>query len=531
MGGASNTQWELEEGIPQQDDPFIQQYLRGRTSLIVEEQKQRHDFTLRKALSPIAATACKIVSKIRDRDLTQHPSGAVESSDLWRILHRMPKGSLLHAHLNTLVDVGFLIDLAFTTPGICIAAPSPFVVDSDYESAPFYFRHSSQSEETEEPTLWESSYRPTTLTPLQKAASIFPNGGEPAFREWLRTRFGRHPESTGYDSTHSAASIIDSLLTYEPILRACLHRVFSQLAADGIKYVEIRNSFEIPFRREGNNEPDEDSFMDWCRVFQEEVNSFKTTDAGQTFHGARVIWTTTRISSNRCVFDDMVQCILAKTEFPDVVCGFDVVGRDSNRSLTDLVPILFWFRRQCMEEGVDIPFFFHAGEQLSGAQSESDAFDAILLGTRRIGHGLSLYRHPLLIDLTKEKKILLECCPVPEAGAQSLPLSALLSRGASVALCNDVPSTSTESMNTMTSTFWKTFESEHMGLTDLAMMAENSVRWSCFTDQPTKEWVSELREGILGEGTKALRLKGWYSEFERFCEWVALEFAEVDIED
>ena len=45
MGGASNTQWELEEGIPQQDDPFIQQYLRGRTSLIVEEQKQRHGGT------------------------------------------------------------------------------------------------------------------------------------------------------------------------------------------------------------------------------------------------------------------------------------------------------------------------------------------------------------------------------------------------------------------------------------------------------------------------------------------------------
>lgn len=35
-------EWELEEGIPQLEDPFIQQYLNGRDSLISEEQKQRH---------------------------------------------------------------------------------------------------------------------------------------------------------------------------------------------------------------------------------------------------------------------------------------------------------------------------------------------------------------------------------------------------------------------------------------------------------------------------------------------------------
>lgn len=34
--------WELEEGIPQVEDPFIQKYLNGRNSLIAQEQKQRH---------------------------------------------------------------------------------------------------------------------------------------------------------------------------------------------------------------------------------------------------------------------------------------------------------------------------------------------------------------------------------------------------------------------------------------------------------------------------------------------------------
>ena len=37
-----DNEWELEEGVPQVQDPFIQQYLKGRDSLIDQERKQRH---------------------------------------------------------------------------------------------------------------------------------------------------------------------------------------------------------------------------------------------------------------------------------------------------------------------------------------------------------------------------------------------------------------------------------------------------------------------------------------------------------
>jgi adenosine deaminase CECR1 len=39
---SDNADWELEEGLPQFEDPFIQQYLKGRDALIAEEQKRRH---------------------------------------------------------------------------------------------------------------------------------------------------------------------------------------------------------------------------------------------------------------------------------------------------------------------------------------------------------------------------------------------------------------------------------------------------------------------------------------------------------
>lgn len=40
--GSGDDEWELDEGIPQFGDPFIQKYINGREALIQEERKQRH---------------------------------------------------------------------------------------------------------------------------------------------------------------------------------------------------------------------------------------------------------------------------------------------------------------------------------------------------------------------------------------------------------------------------------------------------------------------------------------------------------
>ena len=40
------------------------------------------------------------------------------------------------------------------------------------------------------------------------------------------------------------------------------------------------------------------------------------------------------------------------------------------------------------EVGLELPFLFHAGETLGdGSAADNNLYDAILLGTKRIGHG------------------------------------------------------------------------------------------------------------------------------------------------
>ena len=69
--------------------------------------------------------------------------------------------------------------------------------------------------------------------------------------------------------------------------------------------------------------------------------------------------------------------------------GFDLVG-DENvlKPLIDYLEPLQRFRLRQQEEGVEIPFIFHAGETLGdGTAADNNLYDAILLGTKRIGHG------------------------------------------------------------------------------------------------------------------------------------------------
>lgn len=471
----------------------------------------------------------------------------METTDLWKIVERMPKGSLLHAHFEAMFDIDFLVDLAFSTPGIHISAPKPLMTRKDYEEAPFEFRYSSRPAKKSEnkPTLWADDYEPSTLIHIQHAAASFPDGGEAGFRAWLRSRCILTAEHS-YNHHHGVDAIwaifqrtfpiIKSLLFYEPILRACLRRLFPQLTKDGIRYVDFRIAFHFEIQREGSDTAKED-YVDFCRVYKEELERFKATEEGEKFYGARIIWTTIRKFSDQVIVESMKQCILTKKAHPDIICGFDVVGQeDQGRPLVDLVPVLFWFRKRCVEEGVEIPFFFHAGECLGdGDETDHNLFDAILLGTRRIGHGFSLYKHPLLIDLVKEKKILIECCPISNeilrltSSIKSHPLPALLSRGVSVSLCNDDPAILGHGKNGLTHDFWQALQGlENMGLEGLAMMVENSIRWSCYEDQSSAEWLADVHNGIMGHGLKAACLREWYADFEKFCGWIVSEFGGVD---
>ncbi|KAI0858155.1 adenosine deaminase-related growth factor [Xylaria cubensis] len=566
--GFTDQEWEeISRDIPGESDPFLQKYLEGREALIAQENKQRSDASFRLNLSPIAQRACAIVQRIRDEEkntvwtpqledalaqksenITVHPGmmfslskTRMESTKLWRIVRRMPKGALLHAHLDAMVDFDFLFAVLLETPGIHILSDRPLSDPAALEDAAVRFRFFKTART--EGDIWNGAYVAQTPLLLTQAADAFPDGGRPGFLKWLYNRATisrteaveqHHGVDHVWRKFFTCFRVVNSMIHYEPIYRRFLRRLFSLLKADGVNYAEIRFSWDLDYYVQDSEVPESDysAMMD---VLDEEVKRFQASEEGKGFWGIRMIWATIRSQGTRAVVQDMDHCITTKITHPHLIAGYDLVGQeDLGRTHRELLPEIMWFRKQCAEEGVNIPFFFHAGECLgSGSDTDHNLFDAILLGTRRIGHGFSLYKHPLLIDLVKEKRILIESCPISNevlrlcGSVMSHPLPALLARGVPCSLCNDDPAMLGQDTAGSTHDFWQALQGwENLGLAGLGSLAENSVRWAAFEDQSAEDWSRDVREASLGSGLKAQRLKEWAVEWERFCLWVVDEFGE-----
>lgn len=91
-----------------------------------------------------------------------------------------------------------------------------------------------------------------------------------------------------------------------------------------------------------------------------------------------------------------------------------MVGEESKgRPLRAFISEFLAFRKKCDDAGVDIPFLFHCGETNEiGNDTDGNLVDALLLNSKRIGHGFALARHPYIMEHMKKRGICLEVCPI-----------------------------------------------------------------------------------------------------------------------
>jgi adenosine deaminase CECR1 len=64
----------------------------------------------------------------------------MEGTQLWKIIRRMPKGALLHAHMDAMVDFDYLFDVLLSTKGMHIYCEKGLHTDEAREGAPIKFR-------------------------------------------------------------------------------------------------------------------------------------------------------------------------------------------------------------------------------------------------------------------------------------------------------------------------------------------------------------------------------------------------------
>jgi adenosine deaminase CECR1 len=94
-----------------------------------------------------------------------------------------------------------------------------------------------------------------------------------------------------------------------------------------------------------------------------------------------------------------------------LIAGFDMVNEeDYTEQIEKFMPQILAAQRDETSSTFGMPTFCHAGE--THDRSINNLHDAILLNTKRIGHGFQLFLFPNLVQECIKKDICIEVCPL-----------------------------------------------------------------------------------------------------------------------
>ncbi|GAB7365754.1 hypothetical protein MBLNU230_g7089t1 [Neophaeotheca triangularis] len=241
--------------------------------------------------------------------------------------------------------------------------------------------------------------------------------------------------------------------------------------------------------------------------------------------GIKIIYCTPRSIPRARMQAELQDCLKLKLEFPDLICGFDLVGaEDRPNSISFYADLLVAFAKTCDELSIKIPFMFHAGETLldtggSDDPDKSNLYDSLLLNAKRIGHGYALLKHPLLVERYKERGICLELCPISNellhlcGNVREHPFPELLAAGLHCTLNSDNPSlfrSNATDSSSLSHEFYQVMVGDtRMTLHGWRQLVEWSVQHSCLDEEQQRRAMKILA-----------------AKWEAFCQWVVGEYGE-----
>jgi adenosine deaminase CECR1 len=468
-------------GLLQQKDGFVQKryedvnaYMKVRERLIQAELTMRIDAGIK--LAPEEEEADRRLMSLKQEELKRtreyfplaqsflksETRRLIDQSPILEIMKRMPKGGILHGHGFAMGDFHWLVKHATYLPNCYI-----------YQGKKEPPRQGAMRVSAESPgDGW------CLVSDLRKAANNIEEFDEELYQSitlgeedldqpdiWAEFRkcFAR-----------SAGMLRDEIRSgfYRKLLR--------DIIAENVQYVETRGGL-------GGQEIIEE--------IQRDNPEFKV----------KYIFSSPRSAPRQSIVKSLNQALDERAANPDLMIGFDLM-EEEDKYQTNLYFIneLLEARREAGRRGLTLPFYLHSGE--SNWSENENVLDAILLDSRRIGHGLALFKHPLLMQIVKERGIAIEVCPISNqvlgyvADLRNHPAVLYINSGLPVVICPDDPGIW---KCTFSYDFYAAFMAWGLDLRCLKQLAMNSLIYSAM-DPEEKERALEF----------------WQEQWQKFIAWL-----------
>ncbi|ROW08424.1 hypothetical protein VMCG_03294 [Cytospora schulzeri] len=369
----------------------------------------------------------------------------IDRTKVFRLARRAPKGAHLHIHFNACLQPGVLLDVArgmghmYITSDVSLAndggdGEGGDVVQGDaprrrgsIDSKRCRIQFSIMALAASQGNLFDADYKARTPMKFSEFLDEFPRhypgegGGDDAMAWLQRKLVFREEEAHGvlqtvggaWEEFNARTQMMKGLFNYETAYRTYTRRCLEDFVADNIQYAEIRPNFmdtNQVWTDDGASKIDNVGIMG---IIMDEYDRFQA-ETENYFGGLKVIYCCPRSWPNEKVAGGLRECLAFKQRWPSWIAGFDLVGEEGKgKPLSAFVPEFLRFQEDCASAGVEIPFLFHCGETLEvGTGTDDNLLDALLLRSKRIGHGFALARHPYVMERMKRENVCLEVCPI-----------------------------------------------------------------------------------------------------------------------
>ncbi|XP_017039308.1 adenosine deaminase 2 [Drosophila ficusphila] len=428
---------------------------RAANELIMHEKKQEYEKGI---LDPTKFAPGHHIFQVLD---------TVKESPLFQLLTKMPKGAALKVHDTSMCSSKAVIEMTYRENlWACTTHEGCHVVE-------FRFAKERPKDIQHEGGEWQ---------PMEKLREL---RGEDNLRKYLRVRLSMYPLASFATSAHAwrhmmgIFDLVDGLLRYAPLWGDYFYNGLKEFYADGVQYLEVRSVVPELYCLDGSRLPKRET----VQIYKDTLRRFKQENPG--FIDSKLIYAPIRHVQPEAVGQYVKECTELNKEFPGFVIGFDLVGQE------DKGHPLSKFAEELLKLPDNINFYFHAGQtNWYGSHVDQNLLDAIVLGTKRISHGYTITKHPVLMRLAKYLNIALEVCPVSNQVLQlgsdyrSHPAATLIAENVPMVICSGNPA------------FWRAAPLSHdiyMAFLGIAPMnadlkflkrtAKNSIRYSALKDE------------------------------------------------
>lgn len=384
----------------------------------------------------------------------------IDTSIIYKTLQKMPKGALLHVHSTAMGDAEWLVKYASYQDN-CYFYTGADDKDNVHGSMHFY-------KEGTAPVNWElvKNLRAKDFDFDNKLLKLLTfsetDEGSPVIWEDFEKIFTR----------------MGGLIEYLPVYKEYTKHAAEILLKDGVQHIEIRSGMHDVYDLNGNSY----DYVGFAQVFQGIIKELQQIYPQFT---CKLIFSGWRGSTPEGIMKYLKHSFEIKQKYSNLLVGFDLVGEEDAGHTTDYFLNEF-FKKDSLEKiyNVKLNYYFHDGE--STLPSDINLYDAVLLGTKRIGHGINLFRFPSLEKIVKEEGICLEVSPLSNqilGYIQNLrmhPASGYINKGIPIAISSDDPQIF--NYTGLTYDFFSAYMAWELDLKQLKKLALNSLIYSALSD-------------------------------------------------